>query len=64
MEKSRQIAIGGWFSGSLSIMTRGWFGGISGGGPTTPKRRKLAKRRIELFEDEFVTLLLIEGEDY
>lgn len=25
MGKSRRIAIGGWYAGSLSIMTRGWF---------------------------------------
>lgn len=29
MNKSRRIAIGGWLSNALAIMTRGWFGGVS-----------------------------------
>lgn len=33
MNKSRRIAIGGWLSNALSIMTRGWFGGVP---PTIP----------------------------
>lgn len=73
MDRTTQIFLGGWMSDTLSVFTRGWWGGVVTPIPPVPPsppisqtviwtKGRYKKRRIE--EDDFVVLLLLEGEDY